>query len=857
MLRRFFYSNTPTILDTSTYLERPHVHKLLEKAIQKPLVVVVAEAGYGKTEAVYSFLKGYNAATTWMQLSRRDNLGSRFWENYTHTIALYNESLAAKLSEHGFPETESQAAKYLTLTENEIARNARYVFVFDDFHLIEDRSVLWFIERAIYTLYTPLPNVTTILISRNEPAINTIGLFSKGLCTRINEEDLRFSGHEIWNYLQMQGIKPSRQIASDIYDRTEGWAFAVSLAGLLLKKKPIYDHYALSALELNIFKLIESEIFSGISSELQKFLVKLSLVERLSLDFVKRLSPGKNLMEEAVKASAFIRYDAYLNEYRIHHLFLEYLTRKQALLTEDEKRTVYAEAALWCFDNNYKMDTISYCEKIGDYDKIVEIVYMFQLMLPHNTALYLLEVLERIPQDAYEKNYILYLLHARFLAGLGRFGEAISEFEAIIEKFEALPSSPLSCRVLCGTYNNLGFAYYCNCMHKPNYDFGIYFEKSDGYYPLSGHTVRGPVTNLSVGSYACRVGSPEKGHLEKFVEAVAASVPHVSRTMAGCSYGLDDLVRAEVAYFKSDVKSCEKFAWQSLYKAREKGQYEIENRALFFLLRVALAAGNYGKIQELLGQLELQLDQTDYTNRSTLYDIVTGWYYVTIRQTGQVANWLKDDFDKSDINFLMHGLENIVKAKHYLLEKRYHALLAFLKSQEKEYGLGAFLFGKIGLKVVEAICRYYVREKEEAMKAFEAAYDFASPNSLDMLFIEEGNNMRTLTSSAMRSNNCAIPRQWLEKIHKKSAAYAKKLAYVISEYENDKHLGGDIHLTVKERAILTDLYQGLSRTEIAINRNLSVNTIKADLQMIYTKLGAADGADAVRIARSLGLLKLK
>jgi LuxR family maltose regulon positive regulatory protein len=815
---------------------------------------VVAGAGYGKTETVYSFLKGYSAATTWIQLSKRDNLGSRFWENYTHTIALYNESLAAKLLEHGFPETESQIARCLLMPEKIIKLDTRYVFVLDDFHLIDDRSVLRFIERSIYT---PFPNVTRILISRNEPPIDTIGLFSKGLCTRVNEEDLRFSEHEIWRYFQMQGIKLSPQTVSNIYNRTEGWAFAISLVGLSLKKKPIHEHHALSAMELNIFKLIESEIFSGISGEVQRFLVKLSLIERLSLDFVKRLSPDKNLMAEIEKISSLLRYDAYLNEYRIHQLFLDYLIQKQALLTEKEKRDIYVEAANWSVDHNYKMDAISYYEKAGDYEKIIEVVYTLHMMLPNNMALYLLETFKRIPRDAYEKHSVLCLLYTRFLITLGRFDEAILSLKEIIGDFEALPMSPSSCRVLFGAYNNLGFTHYFNCLYTHEYNFGTYFEKSAYYYPLSEYTMKGPVTIFSVGPYACWVGSPEKGRIEKFIEAVAASVPHVSRTMSGCMYGLDDLVRAEVAYFKSDLKLCEKFAWQSLYKSREKRQYEIENRALFFLLRVALAGGDYAQIQELLEQLELQLNKTDYINRYTLYDIVTGWYYISIRQTEQIANWLQNDFDKSDINFLMHGMENIVKDRYYLLEKKYYALLAFLKSQERGCGLEAFLIGKIGMKVLEAICQYHLKEKEEAMRALEVAYHLAVPNGLDMLFIERGNDMRTLTSSAMKNKNCAIPGQWLNKINKKSAVYAKKVAYVVSKYENDNHLEDDIRLTVREREILTDLYHGLSRTEIAIHRDLSINTIKAALQTIYTKLGAVDGADAVRIATSLKLLKSK
>jgi LuxR family maltose regulon positive regulatory protein len=849
MSKRFFYSNTANSRDR--WLERPRINDLLESALCKLLVVVVAGAGYGKTEAVSSFLKKYDAVTTWIQLSGRDNLASRFWENYTYTISLYDTKLAAELAETGFPETRSQFDRYLNIIEDETSPHVKYTLVFDDFHLIEAPVVSRFVERSIDSAR---PGSTTIILSRREPSIDTIGLYAKGLVASVGEEDLRFTEDEMLSYFHMRGIRPSPEAVHTLYASTEGWVFAINLVGLALKKRPSNENLALSAMKLNIFRLIENEVFFGMSMELQKLLVSLSLIDHFSSDLVRELAPDEKLLMELSRVGMFIRYDTWLNGYRIHHLFLDYLSRRRDMLTGDERRGIYRKAADWCVRNNYKLDAIRYCEKAGDYGRIVEIVYMLQLMLPNRTALFLLELFKRIPKEEYDKNDLLYLLYARFLTNLGMFDEAVSAQKAIIEKFEALPVSPSSCRVLFGVYNNLGFMYYLNCMYTQDYDFLRYFEKSSHYYPLSGHTVKGPVTNLSVGSYACRINSPEKGHIEKFIEVIAASEPLVLTTMNGCTAGLTDLLMGEVTYFRADLKNCEKFLWKSLFKAREKKQYEIENRALFFLLRVALAAGNYPRIQDLCVQMERQLDEADYINRHTLYDIVTGWYYITIRQSGRAARWLKNDFDKSDINFLMHGLENIVKARYSLAEKRYHILLAFIEGREDKYGLKSFLYGKIEMKVLEAICRYHLRERKEALSALSAAYDLACPNGLDMFFIEQGSEMRTLTSAALKDQNCAIPGQWLENIRSRSTTYAKKLTSVISAYREDNHLEDEIQLTGRETEILLDLSHGLSRSEIAVSHDLSINTVKAALQTLYAKLGAGDAADAIRIATSLKLL---
>ena len=54
--------------------------------------------------------------------------------------------------------------------------------------------------------------------------------------------------------------------------------------------------------------------------------------------------------------------------------------------------------------------------------------------------------------------------------------------------------------------------------------------------------------------------------------------------------------------------------------------------------------------------------------------------------------------------------------------------------------------------------------------------------------------------------------------------------------------------------MLTDLYHGLSRAEIAAGRYLSVNTVKTILHGLYAKLGAENNVDAVRIALEKNLL---
>ncbi|MDR1144140.1 MAG: helix-turn-helix transcriptional regulator, partial [Spirochaetaceae bacterium] len=270
MPEKLVHSSTPLAAGNQIYLERPRIDRLLERQAQNPVVIVNAGAGYGKTQAVYSFVRKYDAFTTWMQLSERDNSGERFWENFVATIAAANKKAAAKLGKIDFPETDRQFERYLEIPLTEMPPAGRCIFVYDDFHLINNPAVLQFMERSITS---PFPAITSILISRTEPALNLVKLLSKGLLGRITEDDLRFSREEMAEYFRIQNITPSSQAVSSIYHDTEGWAFAIHLAGLSLKNAPPGAPYVPQAMRSNIFKLIESEIMSTISPGLRKFLV--------------------------------------------------------------------------------------------------------------------------------------------------------------------------------------------------------------------------------------------------------------------------------------------------------------------------------------------------------------------------------------------------------------------------------------------------------------------------------------------------------------------------------------------------------------------------------------------------------
>jgi LuxR family maltose regulon positive regulatory protein len=779
---QFFYSNTPMADRNQIYLERPQVYNLLERAVQSPLVTVVAGAGYGKTHEVYSFVQKHKVRTVWLQLSERDNMGDRFWENFTAAVATVNKDTAKRLIELGFPTTEHQLDRYLRMPRDSFISGEKYFFVYDDLHLITDKTVLRFLELST----TVSHKGSSILISRAEPSLNLMKMASKGLLARVTEDDLRFSREEMISYFHLLNIRISPDTAASIYRDTEGWAFAIHLVGLTLRNQPSNAAYVPQALRANIFKLIESEVMAPLKQELQRFLIKLSLIDHLALPLLVELADESSLMEKMEAIDSLIRFDSYHNAYHVHHLFLDYLKGRQNELTEEEKKEVWAKAAEWCVANDQRLDALSYYEKAGAYDKLIKVVYeVFPLAMPNQVARFLLNILDRAPEDMYRQIPSAWALRAHVLMVLELFDRAVAEIKAIIATLEAEELTPFHYRVLSACYNSLGIIGLTTSTYSRDYDYVHWFEKGYAYYCLSDIKFSGPATVASLSAFACRVTVPDKGEIEKYIEANAGMVFFTTRSMGGLYAGLDDLARAEYAFFKTDVVQAEEFAYKALYKARDAHQYEIENRALYYLIKIGLYQGLYDKIPFYLQLLKDQLSQKDYFNRDTYYDIVTGGFYLRLGQTGKLASWLKNDFEESDLNSLAYGLETLIRTKYHFYQRRYGAALALMTNQKGIYGYNSFLFGKINFKLLEALCRYRIKDISGAIGALEEAYDLESPNGLDMFFIEMGREMSAFISAVLKEESYResagseagrIPREWLKKIRRAALAYERKIS---------------------------------------------------------------------------------
>ncbi|MDR2314349.1 MAG: LuxR C-terminal-related transcriptional regulator [Spirochaetaceae bacterium] len=846
---------------SNVFLKRPRVDRILEKALQSHVVTVVAGEGYGKTYAVNSFLQEKKRNTIWVQLSERDNLGWRFWENYTSEVARINPEAAKLFSDMGFPESGRQFNRYLNLIKDEVISKERYVLVFDDFHFLTNLTILRNLELA---LSVPVSKNTIVLISRTHPAINTLNLLAKGRLAQVAVEDLRFTKEEIDAYFRLRNVTLEEEELARIFYETEGWALALGLILQEIKAEKAGGRHWDRVMQP--VRKMEEDIFSTMEEELQKFLIKLSLIERWPQDLLERLElPGKNIVAME-KFSSVIRFDVYLHGFRIHNLFLDFLREKQNRLSREEIQEVCRKGAQWNIENNLPTDAALNYERVRDYGGLCRLIESLPRIMPKPRAVFFLKTVERLieqnPDDGEDDNFLSlhFVIRPRLLTFLGRYDEAFEECRKAIAYFEA--PGPQRPRLLTAVYNNLGILGMLSSRDTHNYDFGRWFEKAYQSYMEDPQPIRGQMSQTNIGSYMVPTGVPAKpGEIDVFIDAISRAVPYVSVFRSGSLYGADSLARAELAYYQGDLVKAEQFALKTVYQGREKKQYEVENRGLFYLMRIGVHKGDAAAIRKIERQLESQLEISEYLNRYTIHDILSGRFYARIGLVEKVAPWLRNEDREGESGIRLRGFDTLVKIRCLVCEKNYSAALKALEEEKAKSNLKDFIFGFLEISALEMIIRHQLGDKEGAFTVFRQAYDAALPNSLDMPFIELGEHMVVFVNAFLKfqeeeardPGEGGIPKDWLQVIRKKSSVFAKKRALVAAAY-TDQDTAASPDFSAWELEILNHLSQGYTSEKIAGTMNVSINMIKSAVRSLYAKLGAANRADAIRMALQKDLL---
>ncbi|MEO5884221.1 MAG: AAA family ATPase, partial [Candidatus Limnocylindrales bacterium] len=179
-------------------LERPRLLDWLRVKVLGRVVLLLADAGYGKTTLLADFSRRTRLRTLWYRLDETD----RDWTSFLHHLVAagrehdpaFAPATASLLAEIGVGGPTREAVLESLLRELPTIAAQGAVLILDDFHLVDDAIDVRHITREL--LARAPDRLTVVFASRRLPAVPLAKLRAVGEVAELFTDDLRFDATE-------------------------------------------------------------------------------------------------------------------------------------------------------------------------------------------------------------------------------------------------------------------------------------------------------------------------------------------------------------------------------------------------------------------------------------------------------------------------------------------------------------------------------------------------------------------------------------------------------------------------------------------------------------------------------------
>ena len=389
---------SPPLLVTKTHLPpprqdlvaRPDLQAKLVAGLTRPLTLVSAPAGFGKTtllnSAVHALIGDYRIA--WLALDEDDNDVLRFLQYLVAAVDVAAPGLsaaaAAVLRSAQAPATQ----QVLALLLNELnASPYNFVLVLDDYHVIDSPPI----HQALAYAVDHLPaNTHLVIATRSDPPIPLPRLRARGMVTEIRIADLRFNEHEADVFLrQIMQLSLSPEDLSLLETRTEGWVAGLQMAGISLQGRSDPGDFvkAFAGSNRYIVDYLMTEVVQRQPEFIQSYLLRTSILDRMRADLCDAVLadelPGvpeagadnQAILEQLERGNLFtIALDDDRCWYRYHHLFADFLRSRLRRAQPAQVPGLHRRASAWFAAQGLAHEAVKHALATGDFSFAAETI---------------------------------------------------------------------------------------------------------------------------------------------------------------------------------------------------------------------------------------------------------------------------------------------------------------------------------------------------------------------------------------------------------------------------------------------------------------------------------------------------
>ena len=435
-------------------VRRPRLTTWLEQCRARPLTLVSAPAGYGKSTLISCWLESVDCPFAWVSLDEYDNkLGS---------FLSYLLAAIKRIFPEAVPETQAfllvspqppvtAIANTLINELNQIEQP--FILVLDDYHFIENPTI----HDLLSELLTHPPfNLHLVLGTRMDPSLPLITLRANSQLTEIRIQDLRFNHAETQQLFQkMTGSEIDQTVIREMDDQVEGWVTGLRLAALAMQHRIGRDALPdeISIQNRYVTEYLIAEILSKQARNMSTCMLKISILERFCADLCETVCAQEADRGENGSGQAEINGVEFLNWmqaanlfviplddqhewFRYHHLFQDFLLQElNQRYHPDEIAKLHAAAGQWYAQNGSLEEALYHLLPAGEISAAIQLIAQERYRLMNNTQWPHLErLLNLFPSNVVETSAELWMTKIWLLYYSGQW----AEFPAVLEHLNTI-----------------------------------------------------------------------------------------------------------------------------------------------------------------------------------------------------------------------------------------------------------------------------------------------------------------------------------------------------------------------------------------------------------------------------------
>lgn len=394
----------------------------LDRNRQRPLTLISAPAGYGKSTLASMWLEASERRSAWISLDEDDNDLSTFTSYLVAAIQRVFPDVT--LNTHSLLRAPvmppvSVIARRLLNDLEQIEKP--FILALDDVHMIHEQLIFDLLNELVRH---PSPAMHLLLITRRDPPLQIATLRACRQITEIRTRDLRFSSADTAGFLtKMLGREIDDATATAWTERTEGWVTALCLAAISLRHSD--DHETnlddVPPLTHYLQEYLLAEVMDHLDATLKEWLLTIAWLDRFCPALCAAVSLSDSAEAQAAPTSTefiqqlqrhnlfVIPLDSENRWFRLHHLFRSLLrTWGRNHYHDDEIAAFYHRAGAWFAHQEFPDEAIRYLVLAGDIAGAEQVVLRHRYALMNSERWHILERwLHHFPDSALDRSALL------------------------------------------------------------------------------------------------------------------------------------------------------------------------------------------------------------------------------------------------------------------------------------------------------------------------------------------------------------------------------------------------------------------------------------------------------------------